>query len=148
MQPGGHRLVQAAVHEELREDAGVGASPAAWGALPKISKTLLSRSDLCCEVQAWKASLAFSHTMISYKHALVITQEKEGSQRVCYAAANDEQFAFVRKLAREAKLATYAVVEKGQTDVQTVMAVGPVPADLLIKMTSSLHAPIQAHRLS
>jgi hypothetical protein len=79
---------------------------------------------------------------------LQCVQEKDGSQRVCYAAANDEQFAFVRKLAREAKLATFAVVEKGQPDVQTVMAVGPVSADLLIKMTSSLHAPIQAHRLS
>ena len=75
-------------------------------------------------------------------------QEKEGSQRVCYAAADNQQFAYVRKLAKDAKLPTYGVKDKVSGDAQTVMAVGPVPAELLGQMTTSLSSLLQAHRLS
>ena len=105
-----------------------------WAALHALQVTYHISSEVFC------ASV--------HQRECVPSQEKDGSERVCYAAANDEQFAFVRKLARDAKLATFAVVEKGQPVVQTVMAVGPVPADMLSTMTSSLHAPLQAHRLS
>ena len=52
-------------------------------------------------------------------------------------------------MARDAKCATFAVLTKeGAADVQTIMAVGPVPTGLLVQMTKSLSAPLQAHRLS
>ncbi len=75
-------------------------------------------------------------------------QEKDGGQRVCYAAADPQQFSLIRKLAKDAQLATYAVLDKASGDAQTIMVVGPVPADLLSQMTKSLSSPLQAHRLS
>jgi len=67
---------------------------------------------------------------------------------VCYAAADTQQFALIRKLAKDAHLATYAVLDKASGDAQTIMVVGPVPGDLLGQMTKSLSSPLQAHPLS
>ena len=67
---------------------------------------------------------------------------------MCYAAADTQQFALIRKLAKDAHLATYAVLDKASGDAQTIMVVGPVPGDLLGQMTKSLSSPLQAHPLS